>query len=89
MKTVNLTIKNETGMHARPAGIFVKAAQAFQSQVQVNFGGRTVNGKWVMNLMTLGLQQGSEFSLIVDGTDEDAAITSLSNLVNSEFQHGS
>lgn len=89
MKSINLTIKNETGMHARPAGIFVKAAQGFQCQVQISFGGRTVNGKSVMNVMTLGLQKGSEFSLITDGTDEEAALLSLSQLVESEFQHGS
>lgn len=83
---VKLKIKNNEGLHARPAGIFVKKATEFQSVIQVSIDGKVKNGKSIMALMSLGLKKDQEFSLIVEGVDADAAVTALTLLVESEFK---
>ena len=57
-KTV--VLKNETGLHARPAGIFVKAASQFASKIQIRAKDQTINAKSIMNILSLGLETGSE-----------------------------
>lgn len=79
-------ILNEEGMHARPAGAFVKVANEFKSTVQVAANGTTKNGKSIMGLMSLGLQKGSEIRLIVVGEDEARAMEKFEQLINNKFQ---
>jgi len=86
MTEKKVLLSNETGMHARPAGQFVKLAQKYQSQVSLVFGEKKANGKSVMSLLTLGLQKDSEFLLQVDGADESEALAALVQLVESQFQ---
>ena len=80
-----LTINSENGIHARPAGTFVKVASNFQSNVSLEFGDRKVNAKSIMNIMSLGLGHGSEIKLITEGPDEEQALEALTNLVNKNF----
>lgn len=80
-----IKIMGKNGIHARPAGIFVKQANHFQSAVSLKFGDRKVNAKSIMNIMSLGLVHGSEVMLITEGPDEDKALDTLVNLVNSDF----
>lgn len=79
-------ILNEEGLHARPAGIFSKAASAYQSKVEVIFQGRTVNAKSSMMLMTLGMGKDSEFELRIDGPDSQLALEQISKLIDQKFQ---
>lgn len=81
-----VTIQNEEGLHARPAGLFVKKANEFKSQVEVRFGDKIKNGKSIMHLMSLGLKKGSEITIITKGEDEGPAVESLVGLVNSQFK---
>ncbi|MCB1176711.1 MAG: HPr family phosphocarrier protein [Leptospiraceae bacterium] len=86
MKEVNLTIKESgTGLHARPASMFVQTAGKFPCEVKVVKDGVEVNGKSIMGLMMLALSPGSEFSIIVDGEEENEAIEALSRLVEKDF----
>lgn len=80
------TIKNEEGMHARPAGAFVKTANEFKSAVEVKANGQTKNGKSIMGLMSLGLAKDAEITLVVKGEDEEAALTRLGQLIENKFQ---
>lgn len=80
-----LTIKNEKGMHIRPAGEFVKMASRFKSKVEIEYKNKRVNGKSVMILMSLGMTKGSQIKLIVTGEDEAEAIKALSEFVDSGF----
>lgn len=79
-------ILNEEGLHARPAGIFSKAAAAYQSKIEVIYQGRTVNAKSSMMLMTLGLTKDSEFDLRIDGPDSQIALEQISKLIDQKFQ---
>ena len=80
-----LTVINETGLHARPAGMFVKGASGFKSNIEIEANGRKVNAKSIMGVMSLGLSKGTEFNLIVNGEDEEQAIAALSEMVESGF----
>lgn len=86
MQEVVLTIENEEGLHARPAGVFVKEANAFKSKVELDFNGKKVNGKSIMTLMSLGLTKNAQITLIVDGEDEQQALSRLSDLIKNKFQ---
>lgn len=81
-----LSILNEEGMHARPAGAFVKTANEFKSAVEIRANGMSKNGKSLMGLMSLGLSKDSEITLIVTGEDEISAIAKLATLVQNKFQ---
>lgn len=81
-----LTIKNQEGLHARPAGILAKKASEFQSTIQINANGAVKSAKSIMALMSLGLKKNQEFILIVDGPDAQEAGNALTALVNSEFK---
>ncbi|SNX54826.1 HPr family phosphocarrier protein [Thermoanaerobacterium sp. RBIITD] len=82
-KTVE--IKNKTGLHARPAALFVQAASKFSSQIWVEKENKKVNAKSIMGIMSLGVAQGNTVKLIADGSDEQEAIKSLVELIDSKF----
>jgi len=83
-KTVR--ILNEEGLHARPAGIFVKKASEFSSVIEVRSGGVSKNGKSIMALMGLSLEKNAEITLVANGPDAEAALKALSELVEKKFQ---
>lgn len=80
-----VVIKNETGLHARPAGMFVKKASEFTSSVEVKHKGKSVNAKSIMGIMSLGLGKGEEITICADGADEESAVNALAELVESGF----
>ena len=82
-KTV--TILNEEGLHARPAGVFVKKASEFKSAVEIRVNGATKNAKSIMGLMSLGLAKGAEITIVARGEDEAQAVDALAQLVASKF----
>jgi phosphocarrier protein HPr len=83
-RTLKLT--NESGLHARPAGIFVKAANQFASKIQIQVNNQSVNAKSIMNILSLGLESGAEFTLVADGPDEATALDSLAALIEKKFE---
>jgi phosphocarrier protein HPr len=84
--TRELTIANKSGMHARPAAMFVKVAARFGCDIFVEKDGEKINGKSIMGLMMLAAGPGSKVTLHVSkGADADAAINELSDLVKRKF----
>lgn len=79
-------IKNEEGFHARPAGIFVKMASAFASTIEVKSGDAIKNGKSIMGLMSLGLKKDAPITIVAKGSDEQAAVNALAELVERKFE---
>ena len=77
MKTFEYTIKDELGIHARPAGLLVKEAKKFESECTLTKDGKTKKLTQLMMLMSLGVKQGDTVTVSVDGADEDAAVASL------------
>ena len=80
-----LTILNKSGIHARPAALFVKTANKFGSDIFVEKDGEKINGKSIMGLMMLAAGPGSKIILHVKGADAAAAIADLESLVQRKF----
>ena len=74
MKTFEYTIKDELGIHARPAGLLVKEAKKFQSECTITKGDKTKKLTQLMMLMSLGVKQGDTVTVSAEGDDEDTAI---------------
>src|SRR6476661_223966 len=77
MKQLDLIIRNRTGLHARPARVFVDIAKQFQSTIRIGHGQKLVNAKSLISVLTLGVASGQHISIDVDGADEAAAIAAL------------
>lgn len=85
MKEFKYTIKDELGIHARPAGILVKEAASFPCSVTIEKGGKEVDAKRILGLMSLGVKCGEAITLKCDGEDEDQAIEALSKLLEENL----
>lgn len=79
------TIQNTTGFHVRPAQLFVDKAGQFQSLVKMKKDDTEVDGKSILGLLTLGLEQGSIITISAEGADEQQAVEELVALVDSKF----
>lgn len=75
MQTVEYIITDPVGLHARPAGILVKKAAGFKSSINVTKTetGKTADAKRIMGVMALGVKQGDQIRLDIEGEDEAAA----------------
>jgi phosphocarrier protein len=80
-----VTILNEEGLHARPAGNFVKEASKFKASIELRAGGKAINAKSILSVMSLGLTQGTSLTIAADGEDASTALESLVGLVNRRF----
>lgn len=74
----------ETGIHARPATLLVQAASKFSSDINLEYSGKSVNLKSIMGVMSLGVGQGSEISISVEGDDEKEAIDAIADTMKKE-----
>ena len=83
--TKELTIANKSGIHARPAAMFVKIANRFGCDIFVEKDGEKINGKSIMGLMMLAAGPGSKVTLHVKGVDAQAAIAEIEALVQRKF----
>ncbi len=73
MRTFSYTIKDELGLHARPAGLLAKAAKRYDSEITLTKGEKTVGCTKLMALMGLGIKCGETVTITVSGDDEEAA----------------
>lgn len=74
----------ETGIHARPATLLVQTASRFNSDIQLEYKEKKVNLKSIMGVMSLGIGQGADFKIIVEGNDEHAALQALEETLSKE-----
>jgi phosphotransferase system HPr (HPr) family protein len=85
MKSLTLTVKNETGLHSRPADLFVRTAKLYESAIEVAKGEKKANAKTILKLILLNVCENDEITITANGTDEDAALEDLKKLVESDF----
>ena len=83
VKTVKL--ENQVGLHARPATFFIQKANEFKSSVWIEKEERKVNAKSLLGVLSMGIAQGEEVEIIVDGEDEQEAMEALVALVETNF----
>jgi phosphocarrier protein HPr len=81
MLTKTFTIQNPTGLHARPATLFVQTATTFPCEIHVIKGTKRVNGKSIMGLMTLGAAKGDQITLEINGEQAEQAMEALGKVL--------
>jgi phosphotransferase system HPr (HPr) family protein len=84
-KSVEVTIQNRMGFHVRPVQRFAETARVFRSDVEVAMKGRTVPGKSVINLVSLGGRCGDKMTITATGEDARQCVDLLSYLADSRF----
>ncbi len=80
-----VTVLNPEGLHMRPADKLVRAATAFQCQIELERAGQIADCRSMISLLTLGAMQGCQLVLRAQGPDADAAIEAISHLFDSQF----
>jgi len=85
MVSEQVKIINPTGLHARPASVFVKAANGFKSDVAVISGDKRINAKSIVKVMSTALKQGTDIVIEANGEDETEAVRALVDLVKGGF----
>ena len=83
MVSSEVKIINKTGLHARPANLFVKEAKKYESNITLDKNGKQYNAKSIFSVLSMGAGIGSELVLIADGTDEKEALHTLKELIDS------
>ena len=82
-----VTLKNETGLHARPASLFVKEASRFASEVKVIKDGKEYNAKSIMGILSMGAGKGDTITVQAEGEDEETAVTELVDLLLNKLNN--
>jgi phosphocarrier protein len=85
MPETNVTLTNKTGLHARPAGAFVRVAKQFQADIKAHHNGKEANAKSILSVLALGAENGSSVLLKAEGADAQQALDALTELVNTKF----
>jgi phosphocarrier protein HPr len=80
-----VTIRNRTGLHTRPAATLVKTAARFTSEFTIVKDDMEINGKSIIGVMTLAAEQGSRLTLRFEGADEEQAAAAIVNLFERGF----
>ncbi len=80
-----VSVKNQVGLHARPATFFIQKANEFKSSVWVEKDERRVTAKSLLGVLSLGIVGGTTIRIMADGSDEEQAVDGLVKLVESGF----
>lgn len=85
MRTIERTVTNPSGLHARPATLFVREASAFQARItleNLDRGTPAVDAKSILMVLASGVTRGTRIRITADGPDEDAAADALGAFVD-------
>lgn len=85
MQEFKYVIQDEQGIHARPAGVIVKAANEFQSDIQMDKRGQKGDLKRIFAIMALCVKKGDEVTITVDGPDEEEALMKMEELFRQQL----
>ena len=85
MISKEVVISNQVGLHARPATFFIQKANEYKASIWVEKDDRRVNAKSLLGVLSLGIVKGTAITIIADGSDEEEAIATLAELIDSDF----
>lgn len=85
MIRATLTVQNQLGIHTRAAAKLVDLAKRYQSEIELVFRDRVVDAKSIMSVITLGAKKGHTLEVVLDGEDENEALTALNKLMDDKF----
>ena len=80
-----VTINNNSGLHARPATFFIQKANTYRSGVWVVKDDRKVSAKSLLGVLSIGIAKGMTITIVADGDDEEVALKGLVELIESGF----
>lgn len=81
MFTAQITVPNETGLHARPASALVRLCKQYQSSIHIRHGELDIDAKSIVRLLACGLSQHARIELVVEGEDEDEAGSAVAEFI--------
>ena len=82
MREETIVISNTTGLHARPAAKLVEASSKFSSAITITAGEKRIDAKSILNVLSAGVNSGTEVVLSVSGDDEDEAFAAVSDYLH-------
>lgn len=85
MKEFNYVLKDDNGIHARPAGILVKEVAKFKSEVKITLREKIADARRIFALMGLGAKKGDELLISISGEDEDEVTEKLKEFFSENF----
>ena len=80
-----VTIKNNVGLHARPAMFFIQKANSYASSIWIQKDDRRISAKSLLGVLSMGITGGMTITLIADGPDEAEALNGLEELVSNSL----
>lgn len=83
MYSKTAAVKNQVGLHARPATFFIQKANEFKSNIWVEKDERRVNAKSLLGVLSMGITRDMEITIIASGSDETEAVDALVELISS------
>lgn len=84
MKEFKYVVQDELGLHARPAGLLVKEAAKYKSAITLDSGVKKADAKRIMAVMSMGVKQGVEVTVTVDGEDGGCSIRRYQDLLRDQ-----
>lgn len=85
MYKAELVLKNETGLHARPASMFISEACKYVSDIKIIKDGKEYNGKSIISVLSMGAGKGDRVTILARGQDEKEAVDGLVELIENGF----
>ncbi len=85
METKKVILKNESGLHARPASELAKIASKYQCTINLIVNGKIINAKSILNIMSAGIKTSSEIEIKCDGEDEKKALLEIEKAFKNNF----
>ena len=79
----NVIVKNETGLHARPAASLVQFVKKYDESIEIILDNKVADAKSIFNVMSLGISKGTEITLRVDGENEEKTLGEVVNFIEN------
>ena len=86
MTVQKITVKNQTGLHLRPAGILCRTAMLYKSHITLSYGEVSANAKSVLSVLGAGVKAGDELEIRCEGVDEQEALKAMVELFESGLE---
>ena len=80
----SMQIQLANGLEARPVAVLVQKASMFDSKIYIEAEGKKVNAKSIMGMMSLGLAEGEQITIIANGPDEEEAVNAIDKYISKQ-----
>ncbi len=81
-----IVVQNKTGLHARPAALFVQLANKYESDITIIKDDQEVNGKSIMGILMLAAEKGAKITIVAEGNDAETAVNELSEILLHDIE---